>query len=139
VDRGVLDRGVLDRVPAVLRPLVLVVVSLALIGVGGLELSPRSAAATTQASPAPVKVAGRLSSVPAPVRAEPQTPLTVLRATLATVVAQGSTGVALPPSTAPLVGPPLGLPAAPASPVALLLGVTGDGPSSRAPPLTTGT
>jgi len=133
------SRGVVARVPAVLRPLVLVVVSLALIGVAGLELAPRSAAATTQAPPAPSPVAGRASSAPAPVRAEPQALLTVLRAALATAVAQGSTGVALPPSTGPLVGPPLGPPAPPASPAAVLLEVAGDGPDSRAPPWTTGT
>jgi hypothetical protein len=123
----------------VLRPLVLVVVSLALLGVGGLELSPRSAAAATQAPPSQAPVAGRASSAPAPVRAEPQTPLTVLRATLASAVAQGSTGVALPPSTGPLVGPPAGPPEAPSTPTSVLLGETGDGPGSRAPPATTGT
>jgi len=139
VSRGVVDGSVVARVPAVLRPLVLVVVSLALLGVGGLELSPRSAAAATQAPPAPSPVAGRDSSTPSPVRAEQQAPLSVLRAVLATAVAQGSTGASLPPSTGPHVGPPLGPPAPAASPVAALLEATGAGPGSRAPPQTTGT
>jgi len=139
VNQRDVSRGAVARVPAVLRPLVLVVVSLALLGVGGLELSPRSAAAATQAPPAPSPVAGRDSSTPAPARAEPQAPLTVLRAVLASAVAQGSTGASLPPSTGPLVGPPLSPPAPPASPVAVLLGVAGAGSDSRAPPPATGT
>ena len=123
-----------NHLQAALRPLVLVLTTLALLSAGGLELTPR--AATASALPA---FTGAVAA-PDLVRADASAPLSLLRAALvATTVAQGSGPIAPPPSSTLLVAPPLPADASPPAPTAPAAGGLSRVSDSRAPPLATGT
>ena len=126
-----------------LRPLLLVVAVLGLLGSGGVELAPRTAGApavSVLASAAGPAASRATPPTGAPVhRADGQAPATVSRAGYAAMSVPSSGGSDLPPATGPLVA--LHLTAARQSrpPTAPHLGSAHDAAAGRAPPTTTGT
>ena len=126
-----------------LRPVLLVVAVLGLLGSGGVELTPRTAgvpAVSVLASSAGPATPRATPATGAPVhRADGQAPATATRPGAALTSVPSPGGGDLPPATGPHVA--THLTAAPQSrpPTAPHLGSGHDAAAGRAPPTTTGT
>ncbi len=122
-----------------LRPLLLLVAALALVGTGGVELAPRAAppAVVTVATAASTTAASRPAAPSA--RTDGSVPGPVLRAALSVAAAPTVGGAALPPGRTPHVAPHLVSTPQTRPPTSPDLAAPRGGIDGRAPPVTTGT